>query len=107
MPSAQPHLASWDRRLLAAALDAALLIVIGVFMYGAVETAQLEREALFLALAVLYAAYQVASTLWPEFSVGRTVAGSAPIRRSSSCSCATTTSSLIRWIPPPILFATS
>src|SRR5512134_1238847 len=75
MSSAQPHLAPWDRRLLAAALDAALLIVIGVFLYGAIEDARLQREALVLALAVLYAAYQAASTLWPELSLGRTVAG--------------------------------
>ena len=84
MPSAQPNLASWERRLLAGAIDAALLLVVGVFAYAALETKGSTAEALVFILACLFVVYQSASLLRPEYSLGRTVAGIVVLSFNSS-----------------------
>ena len=75
MPSAQPHLASWERRLLAAAIDGSLLLVIALFASAVFGGPGVSRETLGFTLACAYVVYHSASLLNPMYSLGRTVAG--------------------------------
>jgi uncharacterized RDD family membrane protein YckC len=75
MPSAHPYLASWERRIVAAIIDAALLLCVGLFLYGVLESQDSSEEALLFVLACTYIGYHAVSILHPEYSLGRTVTG--------------------------------
>lgn len=75
MSSAQPHLASWERRLVAAALDGSLLLIVGLFASAVLGSSALWGLDFFFVLAGAYVVYQSATLLRPEYSLGRTVAG--------------------------------
>ena len=75
MPSAQPHLASWERRLLAAAIDGALLLISALFIFSILEAFRATSDALVFLAAAGFVAYHSAALMWPELSLGRTVAG--------------------------------
>jgi len=77
MPSAQPHLASWERRLLACVLDTALLTILLGVLYGVVPQDGVIVRDLMPGLALLYVGYHAAALLWPRLSLGRTVANVA------------------------------
>lgn len=84
MPSAQPHLASWERRLLACVLDGALLLVLLAILYGVAPESGVVVRDLPLGMAVLYVGYQSAALLWPRVSLGRTVANVAVLSINGS-----------------------
>jgi uncharacterized RDD family membrane protein YckC len=73
MPSAQPHLARWERRLLALALDLALVLIVGAVVGAALVEAG-SRAMAALAIAIVYVLYESNALLRPQYSWGRTVA---------------------------------
>jgi uncharacterized RDD family membrane protein YckC len=75
MSTAKPNLASWERRVLAAALDATLLAFAIVFLAALGETVHLSSVIAMAVLPVAYLAYHSSSLLQPEIGLGRTVAG--------------------------------
>lgn len=75
MPAAKPNLASWDRRLLASALDAMVLFVTLLILLACGETLDLSSLWIAAAIPVVYVAYNSAALLTPQLGLGRTVAG--------------------------------
>ena len=75
MPTAKPHLASWDRRLLASALDALALLFTLLAFLAFTETLGLSSLLVAAAIPVAYVAYNSAALLTPKLGFGRTVAG--------------------------------
>jgi uncharacterized RDD family membrane protein YckC len=73
--SAKPNLASWERRLLAAVLDAMALFVMLLILFALVDTLGLSSMLVAAAMPVAYVAYNSAGLLAPQFSFGRMVAG--------------------------------
>jgi len=75
MSSAKANLASWEKRLLAFALDStALFIVLAVFVATG-EHFHLDPMYVAIAILVVFMAYHSTVLLLPNFSFGRTVAG--------------------------------
>jgi uncharacterized RDD family membrane protein YckC len=79
MPSARPHLASWERRFCAFALDALLLLSALALLYCAAESLGVSSTSIMVLAPVAYVAYQSAGTMQPHLSIGRTVAGIAVV----------------------------
>jgi uncharacterized RDD family membrane protein YckC len=76
MPSAQPHLAPWERRLVAASIDTMLIFLSLAVLLGATEAVGISSMPVVLAAApVLFTIYHSAALLHPQIGVGRTVAG--------------------------------
>ncbi len=75
MSSAKANLASWEKRLLAFALDStALFFVLAVFV-AIGEHFHLDSMYVAAAILVVFMAYHSTVLLLPNFSFGRTVAG--------------------------------
>ncbi len=75
MPSTQPHLAPWERRLVACLLDASLLLVVALALYGATFEVGWSTEQVLFVLGLVHIAYQAVTALEPKYALGRTVAG--------------------------------
>lgn len=75
MPSARPHLASWERRTLAGAIDALVLFMAIAVLLGATEAVGGSGMMVAAALPVTYLAYHSMSLRTPKISVGRTIMG--------------------------------
>ena len=75
MSSNKFHLASWDRRLLAVALDTMALFVALLFFYALTETLGLSSMLVAAAMPVAYLAYNSAALFAPHLGFGRNVAG--------------------------------
>jgi uncharacterized RDD family membrane protein YckC len=79
MPAARPHLASWERRFCASAIDALLLFLALALLACAMQVlGEPPTASVFLAPAA-YVAYQSSGTMKPHLSLGRTVAGIAVV----------------------------
>jgi len=79
MPAARPHLASWERRLCACAIDTLLLLAAIVVLYCATEQLGMSSLSIAVLAPVAYVVYQSSGTLRPHLSIGRTVAGIAVV----------------------------
>lgn len=79
MPAARPHLASWERRLCAFALDTLLLLFALALLACAVLAVGGPFDACLVLAPLVFVAYQSLGTLQPHFSIGRTVAGIAVV----------------------------
>lgn len=75
MSTAKPNLASWERRLLAAALDAALLFVTLALLVAIGEAMHMSSMFAAATIPVAYIAYHSSSLLQPRVGFGRIVAG--------------------------------
>ena len=75
MPTARPNLASWERRLLASALDAALMLLVLTVVFGFGDAMHLSIGFTAALSPVVYLAYHSAALLVPRAGLGRTVAG--------------------------------
>jgi len=75
MPAAKPNLASWSHRLLACVLDSMALFVVLLVLLALSETLGFSSLVVAAAIPVFYVAYNSATLLTPQFSLGRTVAG--------------------------------
>jgi uncharacterized RDD family membrane protein YckC len=79
MASVQPHLASWERRLLALALDTVLVLIVGSVLAAALMEVG-SRAMAVSAMAVVYILYESHALLRPQYSWGRTVANVVVVR---------------------------
>jgi uncharacterized RDD family membrane protein YckC len=79
MPATRPHLASWERRLCAFALDTLLLLCALVLLICAVQAVGGSATAFMVLAPAAFVAYQSLGTLQPHLSIGRTVAGIAVV----------------------------
>jgi len=75
MPSARPHLASWERRLIAGTLDTFVIFVGLAITFAVTETLGLSFTSVVAIAPAAYVAYQSASLLTPHIGLGRMVAG--------------------------------
>lgn len=79
MSAARPHLASWERRFCAFAIDALLLLLALALLACAVQVLGEPPAASVFLVPAAYVAYQSLGTMQPHLSLGRTVAGIAVV----------------------------
>lgn len=84
MPTAKPHLASWERRLLAFALDAALQFVVLAVLLAVADSIVHSPPFLAALAAAVCLLYQSAALLSPRVGFGRMVAGISVISTRGS-----------------------